>query len=1093
MHRILAVAVTMLMLASPMALASNGGGPALETITGQVHDEHGVPAEGVLVRIEGVSLGAPTDEKGRYLLTGHDLDGPGVVTFSAEGYMTVRIKYDLEDGGTLESSVYLVEVEVVPGSVEGTVLSFDGTPIEGALVTLSGSGLSTKAVLTDADGHYSITDVPPSTTRYLISVEAVGHETRQMEVLVDPDNASRVDMTLASETSMELIHGKVTDSRGLPLPGVTVIIDGSLAEWTTDMNGQFSALLDGRMGLRNVSLSLPGYDGVQRPVNIPDPGVTIADLQMTVGEGGGPETLWVQVLSSTNEEPVGDATVTISGRQTTWTTDSQGVAMVTGTDLEGDLTVIVSKTSHTSASEDFSLEDGGTGVVTMQVTRSSNAVTLTGDVKGDSSGEPIIDAKVVINSGGIVWLTISDINGAFKVHNLPPSIPTTITVMSQGYSTVEVDTVLEEYSGNHIIITMEATTPTTATVVGTITAGGELVKGAKVTMWTTTFHSVTWTDASGGYSMESVPVSAGWLDYRVEHQYHAVIDGRTDLPAKGGLVTLNLDTGPIELPFTVVKGIVSDPDGFAIDGARVQLATGWETLETQTSQGMYEIYLPLKSDMDVDVSSTAAGYGRATQSAILQEQSVKWVNLTLALGPDHGNVIGQVLADGRRPVEGAEVHLSYGGAYHKIALTGTDGAFAFLLVPETDEPYTLSAVVEGYDGTSIEVFPEGGWTINRKLMVTEDVTSVEIIQGIVTSNEGLPMANAVVRVGGTNTILTDANGSYILVSEDLEGRWSISASFSGFETTHQIVELLPGGTKTVDMTLDVMDAQATSVSGRVQRASDGKPMTDVRVRLGWSGSSSWTFEATTGNNGEFTFHGVPMAWGGVIVTVTAEGYHDRVVPTLLSESEGTWLEFYMQSVVTPEPDEPVMTETEARRIGAGVSITIGALAIILMTEVGRVALLGLILVPLYTKIKREKVMDHFVRGRIYEFVCQNPGVNYSAIKEQFKLTNGTVTYHLSMLERQEFIRAKQDGIYKRYFPNNGGPSPSDVEPMSLQLSIARAIRKRPGMTQKEISKHLRSSKQLVSYHIRRMKKDGQLETRRDGRSVRVYPNHLTPE
>jgi predicted transcriptional regulator len=138
-------------------------------------------------------------------------------------------------------------------------------------------------------------------------------------------------------------------------------------------------------------------------------------------------------------------------------------------------------------------------------------------------------------------------------------------------------------------------------------------------------------------------------------------------------------------------------------------------------------------------------------------------------------------------------------------------------------------------------------------------------------------------------------------------------------------------------------------------------------------------------------------------------------------------------------------------------------------------------------------MDHFVRGRIYEFVCQNPGVNYSAIKKQFKLTNGTVTYHLSMLERQEFIRAKQDGIYKRYFPNNGGPAASDVEPMSLQLTIAKAIRERPGMTQKEIAKRLKSSKQLVSYHIRRMKKDGQVDTRRDGRSVRVYPNHLTPE
>jgi DNA-binding MarR family transcriptional regulator len=65
--------------------------------------------------------------------------------------------------------------------------------------------------------------------------------------------------------------------------------------------------------------------------------------------------------------------------------------------------------------------------------------------------------------------------------------------------------------------------------------------------------------------------------------------------------------------------------------------------------------------------------------------------------------------------------------------------------------------------------------------------------------------------------------------------------------------------------------------------------------------------------------------------------------------------------------------------------------------------------------------------------------------------------------------------------------------MSVQLSIAKAIREAPGMTQKEIAKRLGTSKQLVSYHIRRMVKDGQLDTRRDGRTIKVFPNHLTPE
>jgi predicted transcriptional regulator len=231
----------------------------------------------------------------------------------------------------------------------------------------------------------------------------------------------------------------------------------------------------------------------------------------------------------------------------------------------------------------------------------------------------------------------------------------------------------------------------------------------------------------------------------------------------------------------------------------------------------------------------------------------------------------------------------------------------------------------------------------------------------------------------------------------------------------------------------------------------------------------------------------------VTVTVSAEGYWADKHDEMLRDTEPTWFEFYLRRDEVIAPEEPMVTEQQARQVGVGVGITIAVIAAIFATEVGKVALLGLLLVPLYTKIKREKVMDHFIRGRIYEFIVSNPGVNYSSIKEQFKLTNGTVTYHLSMLERQEFIRAKQDGIYKRYFSNNGGPAVSDVQPMSLQLSIAKAVREKPGMTQKEIAMLLGSSKQLVSYHIRNMKNDGLLDTHRDGRSVRIYPNPQTPD
>ena len=1087
------LALSILLMVTPLAVLSATPLPGLgtETIRGQVFDERGIPTGGVLIRLDGTHVSTPTDEYGLFTLTGPGLDGDQTLVLNKDGYLTAMEEYSLEDGGTLELSVYLVEEELVPGAVEGMVLSFTGDPIEGVLVMLQLEDGSTRTEITNAAGHFAIHEVPPSYVPYSIMVEAPGHTTLDVEVVVKPGLKTEMDVTMTPETPMELIRGRVLDGRGFPLPDIAVRIGGSISEWTTDLDGRFSALLDGRLWTRNVSLTLRGYQDLWVPIEIPEPGLADVELEMSISDEGGPETIWVLVLNAGTDEPIDGATVSLGSTGRDWTTDSHGTVMIAGADLEGRVELTATKSSHTYANEAFLLEDGGTGVVTLHITRTSNAVILEGVVLDISSGSPVVDALVMVDSGGIEWLTMTDLDGSFLVHNLPPGVRTVITVIAEGYHDEQAETILQEFEGNRLTIGMETEGPVTTTVDGVVSVPEGAVKGASVTRWTKDgFMAVAHTDHIGGFSFQDVPVSSGWVYYRVEYELNYRTQQKVEIPVDGSFVDLYILLEPHSKPFMLVQGLVRDPNGFLIDDALVEINAD---MMTRTVDGHYSFLIQLYDFQTVELSVTGEGYGHNTRSAIVTQHEDNWVNLTIPLGPEHGNVLGTIRTDGDKPLEGAEVQLSLGGAYREVTASGPDGSFAFRLVPISTSTYQLSVVEEGYNGATVPASAVAGRTTWYNLVVNEDVTSVETITGTVRSNEGLPVANAVVRIGTSWNVVTDANGSFVLVDEDLEGHWWVAASLPGFENTNEIVEVLPGATARVDLTLDVMDAEATTVGGMVMRASNGKPLPSATVRLARSASSTWTFETTTDADGSFAFRGVPLAWDAVAVTVSFSGYHEVVARSLLSASKATHFEFYMQKVVQPEPQKPVMTSSEAKQVGAGISITIGALAIILMTEVGRVALLGFILVPLYTKIKREKVMDHFVRGRIYEFVCQNPGVNYSAIKQQFKLTNGTVTYHLSMLERQEFIRAKQDGIYKRYFSNNGAPAASDVEPMSLQLIIAKAIREQPGMTQKEIAKKLGSSKQLVSYHIRRMKKDGELETHRDGRSVRVFPNHLTPD
>jgi predicted transcriptional regulator len=76
-----------------------------------------------------------------------------------------------------------------------------------------------------------------------------------------------------------------------------------------------------------------------------------------------------------------------------------------------------------------------------------------------------------------------------------------------------------------------------------------------------------------------------------------------------------------------------------------------------------------------------------------------------------------------------------------------------------------------------------------------------------------------------------------------------------------------------------------------------------------------------------------------------------------------------------------------------------AFAGIANTEAGKYWFLKFLILPLYVKLSKKDVLDHFIRGQIYGYLVVHPGDNYTTIKQNLDLTNGTLTYHLDVLER----------------------------------------------------------------------------------------------
>ncbi len=147
----------------------------------------------------------------------------------------------------------------------------------------------------------------------------------------------------------------------------------------------------------------------------------------------------------------------------------------------------------------------------------------------------------------------------------------------------------------------------------------------------------------------------------------------------------------------------------------------------------------------------------------------------------------------------------------------------------------------------------------------------------------------------------------------------------------------------------------------------------------------------------------------------------------------------------------------------------------------------LLLIPLYSKIKREKVLDHFIRGQIYGYIMANPGEHYNSIKQALDITNGSLAHHLKTLERERFIKSKRFGLYRRFYPwTMRIPEDGYFRLNEIQKNILDLCRHQPGITQKDLALSLNLTPPTINYHIAILAEHGYVSVIRRGRKTHVY-------
>lgn len=269
---------------------------------------------------------------------------------------------------------------------------------------------------------------------------------------------------------------------------------------------------------------------------------------------------------------------------------------------------------------------------------------------------------------------------------------------------------------------------------------------------------------------------------------------------------------------------------------------------------------------------------------------------------------------------------------------------------------------------------------------------------------------------------------------------------------------------------------------------EGRPVTDANVWVNDS-TGSGIAHRQTGPNGW-----VESLW--IIEKIqTSDGiqsYNPYLITATKDQATGSTQE-------TIEQDKELMitilrpAEGGAPWLPLGLLIALGSvaalgagLAAFFSSEVGKFALLSLI-VPLYMKLRKGRLLDNYDRGRVYQYIEMNPGEHYNQIKRDVGLANGSLVHHLTILEKAGKIRSRRDGRFRRFYttrtriPRTNGGILTEV-----QKRVVDAVKDIPGVTQKEISSLLGVHQSSVNYQMTKLEERGLIRVERKGRKVHYY-------
>lgn len=170
--------------------------------------------------------------------------------------------------------------------------------------------------------------------------------------------------------------------------------------------------------------------------------------------------------------------------------------------------------------------------------------------------------------------------------------------------------------------------------------------------------------------------------------------------------------------------------------------------------------------------------------------------------------------------------------------------------------------------------------------------------------------------------------------------------------------------------------------------------------------------------------------------------------------------------------------------------TIGTLLLVVLV----LAKMGLI--PFYSRLSREDLLDHPTRRAVYDALHEDQGSKLREVADEAGCAPSTARYHLRRLEDEDLVAAADGRGGTRWFAV-GSLSPDEMAVQAAldvgdSRTVFEALRENPGASLTEIAETVGSSPPATHKIVGRLVDAGLVEKERTGRKVALYPAEDAP-